>query len=113
MRAGLSLLPFPVLRRLVGRLSANTDVDRPGSASNDDLAWAIETASRFVPRSTCLSRAMAAKLLFGIYGHSSLLKIGVLKGEDGRVLAHAWLESRGKVIVGGPDGEYTPLLTLE
>jgi hypothetical protein len=113
MRTGLWLLPFPILQKLVLRLAAKPAEDRAKMVSADDLAWAITTASRFVPKATCLTQAMAAKILFGIHGYESLLKIGVARGEDGRMRAHAWLESQGRAVVGGPECEYTPLLSME
>jgi hypothetical protein len=113
VRMGLWLLPFPILQKLVIRLAAKPAEDRAKIVSADDLAWAIATASRFVPKATCLTQAMAAKILFGIYGYGSLLKIGVARGDDGRMRAHAWLESQGRAVVGGPKCEYTPLLSME
>lgn len=113
VRTGLWLLPFPHLQKLVLRLAEKPADDRANIVSADDLAWAISTASRFVPKATCLTQAMAAKILFGTYGYESLLKIGVARGEDGRMRAHAWLEIQGRAVVGGPECEYTPLLSME
>jgi hypothetical protein len=47
-------------------------------------------------------------------GHPALLRIGVLKGEEGRLEAHAWLESKGRIVIGGSELErFTPLVALE
>lgn len=113
VRLGLWVIPFSRLQRLVLWMAAKPGRDRAEIFSTEKLAWAIEMASRFVPKATCLTQAMAAKILFGIYGCDSLLKIGVARGEDGRMLAHAWLESRGRAVVGVPECEYTPLLSME
>ena len=113
VRLGLWVIPFSRLQRLVLWMAAKPGRDRSETVSTEKLAWAIETASRYVPKATCLTQAMAAKILFGIYGCESLLKIGVARGEGGRMLAHAWLESQGRTIVGVPECEYTPLLSIE
>ena len=113
VRLGLWVIPFPRLKSLVLRIEAKLSRDRSGIASSSELAWAIEAASRFVPKATCLTQAMAAKILFSIHGRESLLRIGVARGGDGRMLAHAWLESQGRAVVGGQDFEYTPLLSVK
>ena len=43
------------------------------------------------------------------------LRIGVMKEASGKLLAHAWVESDGRIVVGnlpGGVGLYTPLPTL-
>ena len=58
--------------------------------------------------------ALDTQVLLSRRGHPTLHHIGVAKGEEGCLEAHAWLESRGKVVIGGSELErYTPLLALE
>jgi hypothetical protein len=112
-KLGLKLLPFRVLRRLVESLSRPI-VWWPASErfSVEKIAWAVELVSRYVP-ATCLSRALAAQVLLARRGYPVLLHFGAVK-EDGRFLAHAWLESEGQVVIGGHVLEpYIPLGTLE
>lgn len=92
-------------------LSAQRPVLASAQASPEELAAAIRIAARFVPRSTCLVRALAAQKLFADYGHESTLRIGVAR-PDGSFAAHAWLEHAGREIVGRADG-YTPVHTVE
>ena len=112
VRLGLILLRFDRLHRLLARFS------RPGrgraSLPADRVAWAVTAAARRLPgESTCLSRALAAQLLLTRHGHSSLLRIGVARG-DGILKAHAWLENSGRVILGGSGHEaFVPLGVLE
>jgi len=43
-----------------------------------------------------------------------VIHIGITKGGGERFLAHAWVESEGKVVIGGHEIErYTPLASLE
>jgi Transglutaminase-like superfamily len=66
------------------------------------VAAAIETAAGHVPwRSDCLIQAMAATDWLKRLGFEPRLKIGMKRSEAGEMLAHAWLELDGEVIVGG------------
>jgi hypothetical protein len=74
------------------------------------IGWAVCVASRFVPRATCLVRALAAHRLLAAHGHDSELRIGVAKGGAAGFAAHAWVECGGAVVVGRTDAEYAVLL---
>ena len=99
VRLGLWLLPFRVVHRLVRdrRVSGRTAV------SAERIVWAVTAAASRVPRATCLTQALAASVLLPRYGHDATLRVGVAKGEDGRLRAHAWLESGGTTILGEPE----------
>ena len=60
----------------------------------------VRTVSRFVPQATCLTQALAASLLIRYDGQESELKIGVAKDDRSRLIAHAWLEMDGRIILG-------------
>ena len=113
IRLGLSLLRFTTLKKVltaVSPLMAKVDQELP----EDRLLWAVGTASRYVPKATCLAQALTAQLFLKQSGRQASLHIGVNGSEEGRLNAHAWVESRGKVIIGGPNpGDFTSLLTLE
>jgi hypothetical protein len=113
IRVGLSLLPFialKILLEIIGPFITGTD-DR---ISEQRLAWAIAAASRLVPKTTCLAQALAFQLFLKQSGREAHVHIGVGCGEGGRLDAHAWVESRGKVLFGGSDlSRYTHLLALE
>ena len=61
----------------------------------------MAAASRRVPKATCLTQAIALRTLLARDGKESELRIGVAKAEDGRLEAHAWLESDGRIVIGG------------
>jgi hypothetical protein len=102
-RIAVSVLPLPRLRRTPPCAA------RPG-ADPARIAWALTVASRFVPRATCLVRALAAHRLLAKHGHASGLRIGVAKSGAAGFAAHAWVEYGGTVLVGHTDSEYSVLL---
>lgn len=67
------------------------------------LLWAVEAVSRrLLPQRPCLTQALAAHVLLVRHGaHQVELQIGVKRPSDGTFRAHAWLERKGRVLVGG------------
>jgi hypothetical protein len=99
---GLWLLPFKSLRRLVATISGEGDDAREvNSALVGRVVWAVTAASRRIPRTRCLARAMAVQAMLGRRGYAATLRIGVAMGEGRRLRAHAWLERRGEILIGG------------
>jgi hypothetical protein len=104
VRILLWLLPFKRVVWLVERTALRSARVAPIRLLEDTsiaMAWAVTTAARYVPRATCLTQALAAQWLFAWFGHPTLLRIGVAKGNDTALRAHAWLEGEGRVVVGG------------
>jgi hypothetical protein len=88
-------------RRAPGALDAFDALD------GDRIVWAASAVDTRLPRSTCLTRALAASLLLTLHGHPATLRLGVER-EDGELAAHAWLESNGRAVV-GEAGTFTVL----
>ncbi len=112
IRVALWLLPYRIVRPLVDRAgrTPERDADELTAAR---VAWAISNAARFVPRATCVTQALAARRLLARRGWASEVCYGVGRLR-GRVIAHAWLESGGRVIVGDQRLEsLLPLASLE
>ena len=105
------VLPFGVGRRLlVGKRRAPTP-----RVTREQIRWAMAKAQRVVPRATCLPQALAAEALLTRGGLAADLQIGVMKTPEGKLLAHAWVESEGRIVVGElPEGlgAYTRLPSL-
>jgi hypothetical protein len=78
------------------------------------LLWAIQAAVRFVPQTTSLTQALAAKTLLARYGYDSKLHVGVIK-EGETVHAHAWLTQGGDVLLGDLEelASYRPLSSVK
>lgn len=116
IRLGLWLLPFETVRRLL--VSFSEAPARSGDtcqSSLGDVTWAVETAGRCIPRAaTCLTLALTAQVLLLRRGHGAVVHIGAVKGDGEQFLAHAWVESGGRIVIGGHELErYTPLAVLE
>jgi hypothetical protein len=84
---------------------------RPGArATAAEIGEAMRRAARAAPGSTCLVRALAAYILCRRAGVQAELCIGVARGGDGSLEAHAWLRSGDRVLVGDRGMErYVPL----
>ena len=110
-RLAIWLMPFATGRRLlVGKRQSATP-----SLTRDQVTWAMAHAQRVVPQATCLPQALAAEALLTRGGLAADLQIGVMKTPDGKLLAHAWVVSDGRIVVGnlpGGLGAYTPLPTI-
>jgi transglutaminase superfamily protein len=111
-RLALWVMPLQAARRLLARAARHPV---PTSVTPERITWAVAAAERVVPAATCLPQALAAEALLARYGHPSTLRIGVVKNERRRLVAHAWVESGGRIVVGElREGlsEYTPLPPL-
>jgi hypothetical protein len=127
-RLGLWLLPVRVLRerarvsarnprtssRSAGLRACSAGLRAGSPLSVERVAWAVKTTAPYVPRATCLTQALAAQSLLNRAGHRSKLHIGVAKGPGTEFGAHAWLECKDRVVIGGADlDRYTPLLAWD
>jgi hypothetical protein len=101
VRVGLWLLPYPMLHCLLDRrVQPKVDPEAPDPAEVGRIAWAVATASRYVPGASCLTQALAARRLLERLGQPVLLRFGVVKGREGRLQAHAWIENGNHVVIG-------------
>jgi hypothetical protein len=122
VRLGLWLLPFQMLRRFLERISqVNLERQDVGeqprcTLTTDKIVWAVDVASCYMPGGVkCLARALTTQVLMSRYGYSPELRIGVAKGEGGRLEAHAWVEIQGQVVIGylGDLSRFTPMASFE
>ena len=59
----------------------------------------------------CLVQAVAAEAMLIRAGHPCELRIGAAKNGPNELIAHAWLESEGRVLIGDFElDRYTPLI---
>lgn len=105
--AGLWVLRFTILRRLLDRYAGRADasVDRARPAL-DRVGWAVIAVARRLPvPMTCLVQALAADAMLRRRGFASQVRIGVrLHRNSARPLeAHAWVECDGGIVVGEVD----------
>jgi len=112
---GLWLFSFQNIQRYAAKLGkppttpCKTDLCRV-----DTIVWAVRAVTRYVPRATCLTQALASQILLSRRGHASRLHIGVARDEKEDFHAHSWLESQGVIVLGGLDvAKYSPLMVLD
>lgn len=116
IRLGLWLLPFHRLQALLARVDkGQIELRNPNRPSADRITWAVTVVSRYVPGATCLTQALAGRVLLAQWGYPAHLQIGVVKGPGGNLEAHAWLESQGRTVIGdwGDLARYAPLSASE
>lgn len=102
VRSALHLVPIERLRAWTGRV-------QPGNRPADRIIWAVRTAARRVPGTTCLCSALALQRMLSSNGHRSQVHIGVARVSSA-FIAHAWLVHDGTVAIGEEEHErYTRL----
>jgi hypothetical protein len=108
---GVQLFPFRLVYRVIE--NRGKDHEKP-LLPMDQVLTALETAGRQVHGATCLVRALAGRWLLSQYGHRTEIHLGVSKPiEKMQMVAHAWLEHQGKVLIGGDTAAYQPFPILK
>jgi len=108
VRLGLWVFSF---RNVESLSSINFVWNNDENISDEKIIWAITATNRFVPRATCLIQAISARVLLSMHGYSSEFRLGVAHEGD-HLVAHAWLEKEGRVLIGGPISNFR-LLPVE
>ena len=109
IRIMLWIFPFSVIQKVLGRFTVASGESH--TIPLEKLTWAVAVMSRYVPKATCLTRALTAQILLAGQNYSSNIKIGVSKTE-GNFEAHAWLEADNKIILGDSEIDYTPIFNI-
>jgi len=65
-----------------------------------EVTAAVKRASQFMPQATCLTQAIATRRLLRGAGQTCQLRIGVDKDGMQKLIAHAWIEVDGKIVIG-------------
>jgi hypothetical protein len=109
IRLGMWLVPFKTLQRTLGRLFPNPATAAGQSPSPEKIlsakkvSGAVRAVSAYVPSATCLAQALTLQALLSREGIQSDLAIGVARGDESGIAAHAWLEIDGTAIIGGEE----------
>ena len=102
VRIALWMAPSRLTLRFLRRMGVAEGRSRPTTwAMTSSITWAVQSVSKFVPRATCLTQAIAAKLLLRRFDQDARLCLGVTHASDGTLRAHAWLEQDGRPVLGG------------
>jgi hypothetical protein len=116
IRLGLWFLPFRIIYKWTVHFRQGRIGDRPlDSQSVYKVVWAVTAAARRVPQATCLTQALATQIMLGRRGHRTSLQLGIMKSHAGKFDAHAWVERKGRVLIGLNDtfSQLTRLPPLE
>lgn len=101
IRLALWLLPSRAVVAAARRIAADAPRSRAPGVDPAAITWAVQAAAARVPRASCLTQALAARLLLLRHGFEAELCVGVARDAAGAFRAHAWLEHAGAVIIGG------------
>jgi hypothetical protein len=113
VRLALWTMPFRAVRKLLGKRPAVSV--KLAAIPMKRLSWAVQAAARRIPAASCLTQALALQHLLARAGHPAELHIGVAKDTTRGFQSHAWVESRGQILL-GDNGElehYSPILALK
>lgn len=110
-RGFILFVPFNKLGKRMGKQKSESieDVDVEIYKEAKRISWIVTKASRLTPwESKCLVQALTAQRLMKNQGVATTIYLGVKKGEDNAMLAHAWIRCGGYIITGGSNKhEYT------
>ena len=105
-RSVLLIIPFSRIAPLLGRDMKANAIAFVATARELSRALAIgraiATAARHTPwQSTCLTQALAARVLLGLNGLPYVFHLGVRLGADSSLTAHAWVSTGSGCVTGG------------
>ena len=108
--AGLRVLPFHWVRRVLNRLAAS-GAAAAGPGADARIVHAVRTAAFLLPGEHCLTEALVAQCLLARAGCESTLCFGLSPVRtDARPFdAHAWIEQKGRIAIGARAVAYQPL----
>jgi hypothetical protein len=92
VRTALRILPFKRVKRVLERAGARR-ATASARASREDVIEAVQAAARHVRRADCLTQALTLRFLLVREGYPAKVHIRVARRADGRLRAHAWVQS--------------------
>ncbi len=105
IRMSLWVFPFRWVNKWASRLELpENDGERLDWIAINGIVHSVRTSSGYVPSATCLTQALATQALLRIKGQGSRVRIGVDKDESAGLMAHAWVEVSGRIIIGEERG---------
>lgn len=115
VRSGLLFLSFPTVRRVLSNRTRTLRHTEPNTQLIRKVSRSVSAISRYVPGATCLTQAISTVAVLDSLGQPASLRIGVDKTEMGKLQAHAWVESQGKIVIGtlADLSRYTVLSTID
>lgn len=109
-RARVRFYPAAGLHRFFGEKGAETPFETPQPEQRRHIWWVSDKVNRVAGRtpweSKCLVRAMVAQRMLRHYRLASTLYLGVGRGEDNKMVAHAWVRCGTFYVTGGDGVDY-------
>jgi hypothetical protein len=103
-RLAVGRMPFRQIAPGLGRRMAESPHDTPLAQQSRVAAigWSLRSAARIAPwQSTCLVQALAGKWMLRRRRLASTLYLGVDRGVENWLDAHAWLRYGSQILTGG------------
>lgn len=97
-------VPFKIYRRYMGtyNIESSENINPNYIVTIQKIAWAVNITGKFSPwKSKCLVRALTAQKMLKKRSIDSTLYLGVKKGNQNKMEAHAWLRCGKFFITGG------------
>jgi hypothetical protein len=93
-------MPFRLILKRVRVVIPSTGFAVDSSAIRR-ISCRVKQLSVYVPKATCLTQALTTMILLERAKQPASLIFGVSKETEDNLVAHAWVESAGYVVVGG------------
>ena len=118
VRLALRIMPVKTARTLLAWGAETCGAPETNdSAYKNRVVWAVSAVgNRILGDGPCLTQALTTQLLLRRRGYRASLNIGVAKDKYALLVAHAWVESDGVIVIGGPEKDlegYTRLSAIE
>ena len=110
IRISISMFSFSTVKNISKNIS-RPNKNYKNKISISDIIWAVQNMSIYVPKATCLTRAITAQIILSRNNYPSKLRIGVIKHDGFK--AHAWLEIDDEVVLGNSEQNYVPIWNSE
>ena len=117
LRVGLKIFKLSTIRRWFNWIASRFPSPTGSENYQESVIWAATVIGRRVlGEGPCLAQALAVQILLSRKQLHTELCIGVAKDGSGNLVAHAWVEKDGQIVIGGSEQElkrYTPLPDLD
>ena len=106
-RMGLWLIPYRILRRFANVRRKSLQAGTDNIKIQDQIAKEVAAVAHYFPQATCLTQALSAHVLLRRRGFDPVLQLGVARNDEGKFLAHAWIECDGRIVIGGASSGFS------
>jgi hypothetical protein len=103
VRLGLWIAPAKLVSQSLSYNQSAADSGKNDWSAIRQVVSAVKFWSRFVPKATCLTQALATQRILRRRGQHCVVKIGVNRAVDD-LAAHAWIEIEGRIVIGRVSG---------